>query len=222
MSDAAPVTWLDRAENWVGRPVSLLLGLAGLVTLFSSAWFLLAKGIGIDPSLLLRTLLRDILFVVILYSAAAILTVREALIWYRRPPPKRRAILAGIFGLALLAIAVSAYGDVRIRTRESLVAKEVGKMRGYGCTGDYARSLKSIDALANSSRFNFLKADLQALANHERFLVHLKSGFAPTADAVTLAERHLLFGQPNRAGRPPEIRDALWRRWQNAIRPECR
>jgi hypothetical protein len=222
VNDIVPGAWLERVEKRIGRPISLLKDLAWIVGLLASAWFLIANLVGIEPSLLWRTLFRDILPFVILYSAAALLTVREALHWYRHAQPKWRRPLTAVFGVALATIMITAYGDLRIRSRESLVTNEIGKMRAYGCSGNYERSLRTIDRLANSPRFNFLRADLRALANHERFLAHLKSGFAPTVDAVALEERRLLFGLPNRTGRPLEIRAALWRRWQDAIRPECR
>jgi hypothetical protein len=210
--------WLDAADKLVGRPLSLFVAIAAA---FSALWLAITKWFGVDSSLMLGTLVRDILPFALLYMAAALITVREGLFWFRRFQDSRRPMLAILFISSLVAIALLAHGDLRSRTRHSLIEKEVARIRLYGCNGDYQRSLEAIARLSGSPRFRFLKPDLEALANKERLLLHLKSGLRAQADGIMLAERRMLLGTPNRSGKPSEISDAVWRRWQAAIRSEC-
>jgi hypothetical protein len=222
MNRAAPAKWVDRLQKRVGRAAALWGGLATLSGILASIWFFIAWSVGVEGALLLRALLSDILLFVLLYSAAAVLTLHEALHWYRRSGTRQRWGLSAAFLVAMAAITFTAYGDLRTRTREALVTKEVARIRAYGCTGDYDRSLRSIAQLTSSRRFNFLKSDLEALSNHERFLAYFKSALRQPADGLTLEERHMLFGIPNADGRPPQVNADLWRRWNDAVRDECR
>lgn len=222
MSPATPAKWLGRLEKRVGRAAALWGSLATLSGILASIWFFIAWSLGVEGALLLRALLSDILLFVILYSAAAVLTLHEALHWYRRSAPPRRWVFATAFLVALVAIALTAYGDLRTRTREALVTKEVARIRTYGCIGDYQSSLRSIGQLTSSRRFNFLKPELESLSNHARFLAYFKSALVQQADGITREERHMLFGVPNNGGRPPSISAELWQRWHDAIREECR
>lgn len=180
--------------------VDLIGALAVVWTAGSGLWVYMAASTGIDPTLLWKTFTSVILPWALTYTVLLACNLALLLQWIRTAEWRHNLPLVAVLVSTSIATVGVAYTDIRARSREDLIVGRFMDLPVLACTPTDPRFRETLEALAKSSRFAFLRPDIEQVLRRVEVLKNLDPPLSQIKDENALVVRYALVGTP-RIGR---------------------
>lgn len=178
------------------KPVAFLASLLAIIAVPSLIWAFIASQLEIDAGQLFRVFVVHILPLLLLYGLSVALLIRAALLTGWHPAIWHSMLRLTLLLIGAAAIILLGYQDLRWRSREWLVLRELRAIETLACNGQYKASLDTIERLKLSARYSFLGPDLDRAAHYIEDLALIRDEQPSRADGAGVSERALLFNTP--------------------------